>query len=108
MVKLSYKTSFGNKRTLLLLNPVLQLPFLPRISNADSELRVECKPIAGNWDKNIPGSHCLLDHILLKLSIPNAILDWFVLLLPIVVVWNLQVSKERKLALSAVFLVGAL
>lgn len=68
----------------------------------------QCNPVAGNWDKNIPGSHCLLDHILLKLSIPNAVLDWFVLLLPIVVVWKLQVSIDRKLALTAIFLVGAL
>ncbi|KAF6221905.1 hypothetical protein HO133_001873 [Letharia lupina] len=67
----------------------------------------QCKPIAGNWDKTIPGSHCLLDHILLKLSIPNAVLDWFVLFLPIVVVWNLQISIDRKVALSAIFLVGA-
>ena len=68
----------------------------------------QCKPIAGNWDKTIPGSHCLLDHILLKLSIPNAVLDWFVLFLPIVVVWNLHVNLERKLALSTIFLFGAL
>ena len=68
----------------------------------------QCDPIAGNWDKKIPGSHCLLDRILLKLSIPNAVLDWFVLFLPIVVVWQLHVSIERKVALSAIFLAGAL
>lgn len=68
----------------------------------------QCNPIAANWDKTIPGSHCLLDHILLKMSVPNAVLDWFVLLLPIIVVWNLQVAKARKIALSAIFLVGAL
>lgn len=40
VLKLSHKTRFGSKRTFLRPRPVLQLYFLPRISNIDSELCV--------------------------------------------------------------------
>lgn len=41
-------------------------------------------------------------------AIPNVVTDFVILVLPISMVWQLQLSKRRKAALCGVFLLGAL
>ena len=41
-------------------------------------------------------------------SVPNVVMDFAILGLPVGIVWQLQISRSRKLGLSAVFAVGAL
>ena len=41
-------------------------------------------------------------------AVPNVVMDFAILLLPVSIVWQLQISMSRKMALSAVFAVGAL
>ena len=41
-------------------------------------------------------------------AVPNVVMDFAILLLPMGIVWQLQISKSRKMALSAIFAVGAL
>lgn len=49
---MSYKTFFGSKRTYVLSNPVLQLPILPRINSADSEICVESITVTNTYEFN--------------------------------------------------------
>ncbi len=44
---------------------------------------------------------------LLGYAIPNVTLDFAILVLPISAVWNLVLTKRKKVAVSAVFLLGA-
>ena len=41
-------------------------------------------------------------------AVPNVVMDFAILLLPMSIVWQLQICMSRKMALSAVFAVGAL
>ena len=41
-------------------------------------------------------------------AVPNVVMDFAILFLPMSIVWQLQISMSRKMALSAVFAVGAL
>ena len=68
-----------------------------------------CKPVAFYWDQNIPGGHCgneiaayLAAHSL------NFALDISLAILPMPVLWNLQMPTKRKLEISFMFGLGAL
>ena len=60
--------------------------------------------------KDIPkGAHHInFSTYLVGSAVPNVVMDFAILLLPMGVVWQLQISRKRKMALSAVFAVGAL
>jgi hypothetical protein len=67
-----------------------------------------CTPVRKSWDSTIPG-HCVS---LVKLASVSGGLtassDFFILLLPLPVIWRLQMETKQKLALSAVFITGIL
>jgi len=67
---------------------------------------LRCSPVARQWDYNIPG-HCYsLFGTFLGVTIPNAFVDVLILLLPIPMLWKLQISTMKKLALIANFVLG--
>ncbi|KAI1296456.1 hypothetical protein F5Y03DRAFT_370473 [Xylaria venustula] len=67
-----------------------------------------CTPQAAWWDKTIPG-HCLDTQILaLTTAIVNLVLDVVILILPQRTIWKLQMSWQKRLSVSIVFIVGAL
>lgn len=69
---------------------------------------VVCTPIAFMWDKTIPGGHCINIPIFYRWgTLPNAITDFFMLILPLPVVYNLQVPKTVKIGLTLTFLTGS-
>lgn len=54
-------------------------------------------------------SHCDdIDAYLLATSILNVVLEFWILLLPLSVVWTLQLPNKQKAAVSCIFLLGAL
>lgn len=59
--------------------------------------------------KDLPkGAHHIdFTAYLIGTAVPNVVMDFAILLLPMGIVWQLQISKRRKIALSAVFAVGA-
>lgn len=69
-----------------------------------------CRPFAYNWDKSIPGGSCLdVPASYLRvggLSIVNLVLDVIVIILPLPILWNLNMATTKKVAISAVFGVG--
>ncbi|KAI1822703.1 hypothetical protein F4861DRAFT_540750 [Xylaria intraflava] len=68
----------------------------------------QCIPIAYQWDKTIDG-HCIDQLSYYRwVSVPNVIHDVVMLILPLPMVWSLQIDLRQKLALSGVFLIGSI
>ena len=60
--------------------------------------------------KDLPQGYHHIDFpaYLIGSAVPNVVMDFAILFLPMSIVWQLQISMSRKMALSAVFAVGAL
>ena len=70
-----------------------------------------CRPFAKNWDPflQLQGTCVSLKAGFLADGIINIFMDLVIVLLPMRMVWRLQhVSKQRKIALTAVFALGIL
>ncbi|KAI1140046.1 hypothetical protein F5Y05DRAFT_376973 [Hypoxylon sp. FL0543] len=65
-----------------------------------------CDPIRGFWDLS-SGAKCIDSALFFEaITIPNIILDVATVILPTREVWKLQMGRDRKLAFTAIFLVG--
>ena len=63
-----------------------------------------CVPIAYAWNRTLSGGHCANRETgYLVVGIVDAITDFFILILPIPVFWNLQVSRLRQISLMIIF-----
>ncbi|KAF2176653.1 hypothetical protein K469DRAFT_606539 [Zopfia rhizophila CBS 207.26] len=71
----------------------------------------QCKPIAFNWDKTIPGGNCLdqkyLTGISFSMSAVNITTDWACALLPIPLLWNVQMNRRKKISVGIILSMGA-
>lgn len=69
----------------------------------------ECVPVQAEWDKSLKNARCQsIRELALGSGISNLILDVMFLLLPVPMVWQLQVSKRIKVSLTGIFLLGGL
>lgn len=67
-----------------------------------------CQPISWFWNPHQPGQ-CMDEILFFKVNgIMNLILDLIVLLLPIPMLWRLQMYTKKKIALSLIFSLGLL
>jgi len=70
----------------------------------------ECTPISFFWNKAQPG-HCIKNP-LTTLGLTNGVLsfagDLFILVMPLPVIWKLQMNQRQKIGLIMIFLVGLL
>lgn len=69
-----------------------------------------CQPVSYFWDKHQPGSgHCIQEVQFFRFNgITNMLLDVMVLLLPIPMVWKLNLERQQKIAVTGMFLLGLL
>jgi hypothetical protein len=68
----------------------------------------ECTPIDYTWNPHGEG-HCIsLDRFFLGQAVPNIATDIFLLAIPIPMIWNLQLPRSQKVALSSIFMLGGL
>lgn len=68
----------------------------------------QCLPRPRIWDKTVRG-HCLELTVLLDTSgIFNIVSDLCILLVPLKGVWNLQMNRNRKIGVYAIFTVGTM
>ena len=66
-----------------------------------------CRPLSYSWDKSIPGGKCGDQKSLdLYIGIVNLLLDICVVVLPMPVLWGLQMAISKKLVLSGMFGLG--
>ncbi|GKZ29880.1 hypothetical protein AbraIFM66950_006841 [Aspergillus brasiliensis] len=67
-----------------------------------------CKPVQYNWDKSIEGQ-CTGENVAyLVAGIVNLTIDTFIVILPMPLVFNLQLILSKKVAVAAMFSLGAL
>ncbi|KAL9026495.1 MAG: hypothetical protein Q9196_004844, partial [Gyalolechia fulgens] len=65
-----------------------------------------CTPIARNWDKNLMGKCINKLDFARYTAIPNVITGLAMLVLPLPMVWRLNIMIQQKVALTATFLHG--
>ncbi|KAE8395882.1 integral membrane protein [Aspergillus alliaceus] len=65
-----------------------------------------CIPFRKLWQPQVPGRCINLAQFHYGLQIPNILTDAVILVMPMRVVWSLQVSRARKIILSGIFLLG--
>ena len=66
----------------------------------------ECSPRARIWNKSIPGTCVNVSSLLNTSGLFNMVTDVLILLVPVKSVWNLQMTRKRKLGVVLVFTVG--
>ncbi|KXJ93137.1 hypothetical protein Micbo1qcDRAFT_161071 [Microdochium bolleyi] len=75
-------------------------------------LLTDCTPFAANWDKTLPGAICRPPAGTVVLgnaySAINIFIDWTVALLPIFLLWRVQMPWAQKLPIMAVLALGIL
>ncbi|KAF2230506.1 hypothetical protein EV356DRAFT_340296 [Viridothelium virens] len=69
---------------------------------------LQCNPRARAWNRTIPGTCLQYQHFIPAISIFNLVSDAFMLAFPIFCIWNLQMSRERKVGVLLIFLIGIL
>lgn len=68
-----------------------------------------CTPLAFNWDPTIPGGKCANERAaFIAVGVLDLLTDVCVFVLPIPMIWQLQVAKGNKMALFAIFGLGIL
>lgn len=65
-----------------------------------------CRPFAKNWDPLLPGVCGSTIDALLATSIVNLNVDLIILILPMPMIWRLQMAARRKIALTITFGLG--
>ncbi|EEQ29907.1 hypothetical protein McanMca71_006285 [Microsporum canis] len=65
-----------------------------------------CHPLSYTWDKAEAGSCGNATKAYLAVAVTNLIIDLSIYLLPIPVLWNLQMNRTKRLALCSIFAVG--
>ena len=64
----------------------------------------QCIPLRSLWDPSRKGD-CIDEVLIYKVvRIPNPIIDLAMLILPLPVIWNLQMSRKQKTSVMATFL----
>ena len=68
-----------------------------------------CTPVAFFWDRSIEGGHCInFTALWFSFSIFSIVTDLAIFVLPIPVLWNLQLPRKQKMGLIAAFAFGGL
>lgn len=66
-----------------------------------------CLPIAFNWDRSIPGGYCGDQKSLdLFIGVFNLLMDVIVVVLPMPVLWDLQMAAGKKVRIGGMFGLG--
>ncbi|MCJ1456330.1 hypothetical protein MMC28_006691 [Mycoblastus sanguinarius] len=69
----------------------------------------QCEPISDFWASQEARTNCTAANALLvATAVPNTVIDFVILVLPLTMVWKLQLSIRRKVALTSSFLIGTL
>lgn len=68
----------------------------------------ECSPVHKAWDPLVPG-HCInIINVGIASGYINIVTDFMILILPIPMVWSLQLAQRMKIAVLTMFMTGIL
>ena len=66
-----------------------------------------CRPIAYRWDRTIDGGHCgEQKHFDMFVAVFNLLLDLTTVVLPMPILWRLQMALGKRVALTLIFGMG--
>lgn len=65
-----------------------------------------CTPIQGFWDHSIPSKCIDPSKFYIGITAGNIVFDVLTVALPVYEVWRLQMGREKKLAVTGIFLLG--
>lgn len=67
----------------------------------------QCSPVPYTWDKTIEGGKCFNELAFARfMAIPNVVDGFVMLVMPMPLVWQLELALQQKIALTATFLHG--
>ena len=69
-------------------------------------LLLVCRPLEAYWDSNVTGKCLDLVTFTYFTNITNLITDLWIFLIPIPVIWHLQLQTKKKLLLCFIFSIG--
>ncbi|KAL1601491.1 hypothetical protein SLS60_006406 [Paraconiothyrium brasiliense] len=69
-------------------------------------LALACRPIEAFWDESVKGDCLNLVHFTYFTNITNMITDVWIFLMPVPVIWHLQLQTKKKLLLCLIFSIG--
>lgn len=65
-----------------------------------------CTPVRAAWHPEITHTCIAIEKDLLATAISDVIIDLYILLLPMPILWHLRLSTRRKMSLTGIFLCG--
>lgn len=65
-----------------------------------------CDPIAKGWNPALPGTCGDTKALWVGSAIPSVVIDLIILLLPMPMIWGLQMNQVKKIAITIVFFLG--
>jgi len=108
-ILLLYLRLFGIRRTFRIIVYVLEALVICWCISILFVSIFQSSPIKYLWTPDLTNAHHInFTAYLVGLAVPNVVMDFAILVLPLSIVWQLQISRKRKVALSAIFLVGTL
>jgi hypothetical protein len=69
---------------------------------------LKCIPVAKSWNVLLPGYCFNLSDFAVAIEVPNSLLDFVIVALPVRVIKQLQLSLRNKIIISIVFFLGGL
>lgn len=69
-------------------------------------LGLVCRPLASFWDSNIIGKCLSIVQFTYFTNISNMITDLWIFLMPVPMIWHMQLQTKKKLMLSTIFCIG--
>lgn len=67
-----------------------------------------CTPVDKYWNKSKPGYCRSADALYIGSAVPSVVIDLYILLLPLPIIWRLTMKLSRKILVAGVFLSGYL
>ncbi|CAF9925205.1 hypothetical protein IMSHALPRED_006410 [Imshaugia aleurites] len=112
LVKLSilhfYLTIFGTRKPFRYATYAVMALVLSFGIGLNLQAFLICRPFAKNWNRLLPGTCGPVTAPFLADSSINILMDLAIVVLPMPVVWQLQMVQKRKIALTIVFALGVL
>ncbi|KAH7392801.1 hypothetical protein BKA66DRAFT_456896 [Pyrenochaeta sp. MPI-SDFR-AT-0127] len=69
-------------------------------------LFLACRPLATYWDVSVPGKCLVMVTFVYFTNISNLITDIWIFLMPVPMIWHLQLQTKKKMILSLIFCIG--
>ena len=72
----------------------------------------QCSPVPAQWDLSIKGAKCVSGDSFVaaaySISVMTVITDWLYAIIPIPMIWNVQMSVQKKITVAIVLSLGVL